>query len=177
MARKTIGIIREDKTPIDRRVPFTPTQAKEVELLFSDVKVKVQSSEVRTFSDQEYKDQGLEVVEDVSDCDILFGVKEVPIDNLIPNKTYFFFSHTIKEQPYNKKLLQTILKENIRLIDYEVLTDSNGLRIVAFGRYAGLVGAYNGIVTFGKRYNLFHLRPAHICFDLDDMKTEYAKAV
>ncbi|MEM9857329.1 MAG: NAD(P)-dependent oxidoreductase [Bacteroidota bacterium] len=175
MSEKTIGIIREGKIPSDKRVPFTPTQAKEIESLFPGVKVKVQSSEVRTFPDQEYLDQGLEVFSDISDCNILFGVKEVPMDQLIPNKTYFFFSHTIKEQPYNKGLLKAILKKKIELIDYEVLTDSNGLRIVAFGRYAGLVGAYNGILTYGKRYNLFQLRPAHECFDLDDMKTEYAK--
>ncbi|MEM6524155.1 MAG: NAD(P)-dependent oxidoreductase [Bacteroidota bacterium] len=177
MAIKTIGIIREGKIPSDKRVPFTPSQAKEIESLFPGITVKVQTSEIRAFSDQEYKDQGLTVVQDISDCDVLFGVKEVPIKELLPGKTYFFFSHTIKEQPYNKNLLKSILDSNIQLIDYEVLTNNEGLRIVAFGRYAGLVGAYNGILTFGKRYNLFHLRPAHTCFDLDDMKTEYSKVV
>ncbi|MGD1958842.1 MAG: NAD(P)-dependent oxidoreductase [Fulvivirga sp.] len=172
---KIIGIIKEGKVPIDKRVPFTPAQTSEIQSQFEGVKVKVQSSEVRAFSDQEYEEQGLTLTSDMSDCDVFFGVKEVPIEELIPNKTYFFFSHTIKEQPYNKRLLQTIVKKNIRLIDYEVLTDSDGLRIVAFGRYAGLVGAYNGILTYGKRYNLFRLRPAHTCFDLDDMKTEYSK--
>ncbi|MEM7107215.1 MAG: NAD(P)-dependent oxidoreductase [Bacteroidota bacterium] len=175
MSIKTIGIIREGKIPSDKRVPFTPAQAKEIEAIFKGITVKIQSSDVRTFSDREFLEQGLDVVDDVSDCDVLFGVKEVPVDDLIPSKTYFFFSHTIKEQPYNKELLRVVLEKNIRLIDYEILTDSNNLRIVAFGRYAGLVGAYNGILTYGKRYNLFHLRPAHSCFDLDDMKTEYDK--
>ncbi len=169
-----IGLIREGKVPVDKRVPLSPTQAAELERLF-DVKVVVQPSAIRCFKDNEYKSLGIEVVEDVTDCDILLGVKEVPMPDLIPNKTYFFFSHTSKEQPYNQKLLQTIIKKKIRLIDYEGLTDANGIRVVAFGRYAGIVGAYNGIMTFGKRFNLFNLRPANSCYDLDDLKTEYSK--
>ncbi len=175
MAKTKIGIIKEGKVPIDRRVPFTPGQAEEIARIFKNVEVKVQSSDIRSFSDEEYRDYGVKVTRDVSDCDILVGVKEVPVKNLIENKTYFFFSHTIKEQAYNRDLLRTILKKKIRLIDYEVLTNSNGIRIVAFGRYAGLVGAYNAVLTYGKRYNLFHLRPAHTCFDLEDLKTEYGK--
>ena len=115
------------------------------------------------------------MVENVDHCDILLGVKEVPIEKLIPNKTYLFFSHTIKEQPYNQKLLRAILEKKIRLIDYECLTDENGKRIIAFGRYAGIVGAYNAIWASGKRYNLYHLRRAHECYDLEDLKHEYAK--
>jgi len=106
---------------------------------------------------------------------VLLGVKEVPINELIEGITYFFFSHTTKEQPYNRKLLQTIIKKKIRLIDYEGLTNSKGTRVVAFGRYAGIVGAYNGILTYGKRYNLFNIRPAHHCHDLNDLKTEFSK--
>ncbi|TRX50416.1 alanine dehydrogenase [Fulvivirga sp. M361] len=175
MKKVKIGIIKEGKVPIDRRVPFTPQQVNEITERFDNVEIKVQSSDIRSFKDDEYQALGAEVVDDVSDCDILMGVKEVPMEDLIDNKTYFFFSHTIKEQPYNRDLLRLILKKKIRLIDYELLTDENNVRIVAFGRYAGLVGAYNAILTFGNRYNLFHLRPAHDCFDLDDLQTEYEK--
>ena len=169
-----IGIIKEGKVPIDRRVPLTPHQARIVQERF-DVKVYVQSSDIRCFTDQDYTDQGLAVQEDVSHCDILLGVKEVPIPNLVDGKTYLFFSHTIKEQEYNRSLLQEILKKKIRLIDYETLTDPSGNRVIAFGRWAGIVGAYNGLWTFGQRYNLFSIRRAFECFDLEDLKTEYSK--
>jgi len=175
MSKARIGIIKEGKIPIDRRVPFTPLQSREILDKFSNATVVCQDSDIRCFKSEEYHQNGIEVVSDVSDCDILMGVKEVPIENLIADKTYFFFSHTIKEQPYNRDLLREILNKNIRLIDYETLTDSNGQRIVAFGRYAGIVGAYNGVLTYGKRYNLFDLRPAHTCFDLEDLKTEFEK--
>lgn len=170
-----IGIIKEGKIPIDRRVPITPSQAAELNSKYDTLEVVCQSSDIRCFSDVEYRDAGVKVVNDVRDCDVLLGVKEVPLDLLIEGKTYFFFSHTIKEQPYNAKLLKTILEKNITLIDYEVLTEPTGNRIVAFGRYAGIVGAYNAIWTFGERYNLFHIRRAHECFDLDDLKTEFGK--
>jgi len=175
MSKVKIGIIKEGKVPIDRRVPFTPIQAKELQDKFDDVSLKCQSSDIRCFTDDEYRHNKVEIVDSVDDCDILFGVKEVPIENLLEGKTYFFFSHTIKEQSYNRDLLRAILKKNIRLIDYEVLTNATGQRIVAFGRYAGIVGAYNGILTYGKRYNLFNLREAHNCFDLEDLKTEFSK--
>ncbi len=171
---RKIGIIKEGKVPVDRRVPFTPEQVKELKEKF-DVEVKCQSSNIRCFSDEEYNKQGVLVNGSVEDCDILMGVKEVPLESLMENKTYFFFSHTIKKQAYNRELLHKVLEKNIQLIDYETLTSKNGTRIVAFGRYAGIVGAYNGILTFGKRYNLFDLRPAHQCFDLEDLKTEFNK--
>lgn len=175
MEKVKLGIIREGKVPVDKRVPFTPAQAKEVGETFPNVEVVCQPSKVRCFEDAEYLHNEIPVEENIDDCDILMGVKEVPIDQLVKDKTYFFFSHTMKEQPYNRKLLQAIIEKKIRLIDYEVLTDADGNRLVAFGRYAGIVGAYNGIWAYGKRYNLFNLRRAHECFDLDDLKTEYAK--
>lgn len=175
MAKTKVGIIREEKVPIDRRVPFIPEQTYEITQKFPEVEIVVQNSPIRCYEDNEYQAQGIEVCEDLSDCDILFGVKEVPPDLLIPGKTYFFFSHTIKEQSYNRILLQTVLRKGIKLVDYEVLTDTKQNRIVAFGRYAGIVGAYNGIWTFGKRYDLFDLRRAHECFDLEDLKTEFQK--
>jgi saccharopine dehydrogenase (NAD+, L-lysine-forming) len=170
-----IGIIREGKIPIDRRVALIPSQATDALQNFPGLEINVQNSDIRCFSDHEYQQLGLPVVDSVEDCDILLGVKEVPIPELISNKTYLFFSHTIKKQPYNRELLREILEKNIRLIDYETLLDLNKKRIIAFGRWAGIVGAYNAIWTFGERYNLYHLRRAHDCFDLEDLKTEYKK--
>lgn len=170
-----IGILKEGKIPQDRRVPFTPHQLAEIKKRFEEIEVVVQSSPTRCFTDDEYRDQGIEVNSELSDCDILMGVKEVPVHELIADKTYYFFSHTIKKQAYNRKLLQTILAKGIRLVDYETLTDHNGNRIVAFGRWAGIVGAYNGLWTYGKRYDLFTLIRAKDCFDLEDLKKELAK--
>jgi alanine dehydrogenase len=165
-----IGIIKEGKTPVDHRVPFTPQQCREIMERFPEVKVKVESSAVRVFNDEEYRQMGIEVSDDIRDCDVLMGVKEVPIADLIPDKTYFFFSHTIKEQAYNRPLLQSVVQKNIRLIDYEPLTDEEGHRVVAFGRWAGIVGAYNALWTYGQRYRLFHLPRAHELYDLEDLK-------
>ena len=168
----TIGLIREGKIPSDKRVSFTPQQVEEIQQRFPGVKVVCQESSERCFKDSEFKELDIDVVSDVSDCDILMGIKEVPIANLVDNKTYFFFSHTIKKQSYNRKLLQAILKKNIRLIDYEALKDTQGNRLVAFGRFAGIVGAYNGLWAYGKRYHLFELRRAFDCFDINDLKLE-----
>lgn len=170
-----IGIIREGKTPPDKRVPFSPLQVVEIEQRYPHVKVIVQESPVRAFTDDEYREKGIEVKSDVSDCEILMGIKEVPIPDLIPKKTYLFFSHTTKKQPYNKKLLQAVLEAKIRLVDYEGLKDKLNNRLVAFGRFAGIVGAYNGLLTYGKRYHLFEMRKASECFDLNDLKIELRK--
>lgn len=170
-----IGLIREGKTPPDKRVPFTPAQVEEIQQRFSHVKMFCEESPIRCFKDDEYAAVGAEIKTDLGDCDILMGIKEVPVEKLIPNKTYLFFSHTIKKQVYNRKLLQAVLQKNIRLIDYEALKDSQGNRLVAFGRYAGIVGAYNGLWTYGKRYNAFNIRRAHECFDINDLKLELRK--
>jgi saccharopine dehydrogenase (NAD+, L-lysine forming) len=170
-----IGLIREGKVPPDKRVPFTPQQVEEIIQRYPQVEVICQSSEHRCFNDSEYKALDIQVKENLSECDILMGIKEVPILELIPNKTYLFFSHTIKKQPYNRQLLKAVLKNNIRLIDYEALKDSQGNRLVAFGRFAGIVGAYNGLWTYGKRYHLFNLRRAYECFDINDLKLEVRK--
>lgn len=171
-----IGIIREGKNPPDKRSPFTPEQIQSLSEKYSDqFSFYVESSPVRCFSDEEFKQKGISVVENLSACDVLFGVKEVPVDKLIQDKTYFFFSHTIKRQSYNRGLLQAVLEKNIRLIDYEVLKDQEGNRVVAFGRWAGVVGAYNAFWTYGKKTALFDLKRAHECFDLADMKAELKK--
>ncbi len=175
MSTIKIGLIREGKNPPDKRVPFSPLQAEEIEQRFPGVKIVCQESSIRCYKDDEYKEQDIQISPDVSECDVIMGIKEVPIDNLIPNKTYLFFSHTLKKQPYNRKLLQEVLRKNIRLIDYEALKDRQGNRLVAFGRFAGIVGAYNGLWTYGKRYHAFSMRRAFECFDINDLKLELRK--
>lgn len=171
-----IGIIREGKVPPDSRVPFTPLQLKEIsEKYGAALTFLVESSPLRCYSDEEFRAQGIAVVEDISQADYLFGVKEVPIDQLKAGKTYFFFSHTIKKQIKNRALLKSVLSKDIRLIDYEVLKDEQGERVVAFGRWAGIVGAYNAFLTYGKKTGLYDLRRASACRDLDDLKDELKK--
>lgn len=174
MQRIKIGLIREGKVPPDKRVPFTPVQAEEIEQRFPHVKIICEPSEVRAYKESEYKELGIEVG-DTSNCDILMGIKEVPIKNLIAGKIYLFFSHTMKKQPYNRGLLQEALRKKIRLIDYEALKDTQGNRLVAFGRFAGIVGAYNGLWVYGNRYKKYSLRRAFECFDINDLKIELRK--
>ena len=154
------GIIKERKNPPDRRVIFSPNELTLLKQKYQQVSVKVETSDIRIFEDAQYINLGIEVVDDVSDCDILFGVKEVPIENLIANKSYFFFSHTIKKQPYNRNLLKAVLEKNIDLYDYETIVDAENRRLIGFGRYAGIVGAYNGIRAFGIKFELFKLPKA-----------------
>lgn len=151
-----IGLIREGKIPADTRVALTPAQCKWLQNNY-DVKIFVQSCKTRCFKDDEYKNAGIEVVDSIEHCSILFGIKEVPTGQLIDNKTYLFFSHTKKKQPHNRKLLQTILQKNITLIDYECLEHNDGHRIIGFGFFAGIVGAHNGIMAYGNRTKLFEL--------------------
>jgi alanine dehydrogenase len=152
-----IGILKERKNPPDRRVVLTPKKCAELLKTYPQLAIKVESSDSRFFSDEDYKNEGIEVLEDVSDCDVLLGVKEVPIENLIPNKKYFFFSHTIKKQKYNRDLLRAILAKNIELYDNETIVDKNNNRLVAFGIYAGFAGAYNAFRTYGLKFNLYNL--------------------
>lgn len=163
------GIIKERKNPPDRRVVFTPEELVRLKTEHLQAEVKVESSDIRIFTDQQYSDLGIEVTTDMSDCDVLFGVKEVPVDALIPNKKYFFFSHTIKFQPYNRKLLVAILDKNIELYDHETIVDANHKRLIGFGRYAGIVGAYNGFRAFGIKYDLFNLPKAETLKNKEDL--------
>lgn len=164
------ALIKERKNPPDRRVVFSPKECQEVIKKFPEAEIIVESSDVRVFSDQEYRDAGFEVKEDVSEADVLLGVKEVPIDALIPNKKYFFFSHTIKKQRYNQKLLKAILTKKIELYDHETIVRKDGSRLIGFGYYAGLVGAYNGFRMLGIRDNLFNLPKVESLHDLEEMK-------
>ncbi len=152
-----IGLIKEGKIPADNRVSLTPAQCKWIQKNAPDVHIVVESSPDRCFSDKEYQSAGAEITEDMSSCDILLGIKEVPAEKLIPEKTYLFFSHTKKKQPHNQKLLKTILEKKIRLIDYECLEHEDGQRIIGFGFFAGIVGAHNGMMAYGNRTGLFSL--------------------
>lgn len=154
------GIIKERKNPPDRRVVFSPEELARLKQQYHEAIIKVESSDIRIFSDQEYKNFGIEVTNDISDCDVLFGVKEVPVEDLIPNKVYFFFSHTIKKQSHNKKLLQAVLEKNIDLYDHETIVDAHNRRLIGFGKYAGFVGTYNSIRAFGIKFELFKLPKA-----------------
>ena len=163
------AIIKELKNPPDKRVVLPPKACRELIKTFPEMEIKVESSNNRTFTDKEYSKIGLEVTKSVDDCDVMLGVKEVPINALIPNKKYFFFSHTIKKQPYNRDLLRAVLEKNIELYDHEVITDKNGIRLVAFGRYAGIVGAYNGLRTYGLKTKTFNLPKAETLHDQKDL--------
>ena len=170
-----IGVIREGKVPPDKRVPLTPKQCKLLETKYPHVQVVVQPSPIRAYSDQAYLDEGITLREDLSECDIILGVKEVNIEDLIPGKKFMFFSHTIKKQPYNRELLQAIVEKNIQLIDYEVLKNKANKRVIGFGRYAGIVGCYNGLLTFGLKHGLYTLKPAHECADRKEVEDELKK--
>jgi len=163
------GIIKERKNPPDRRVVFTPEELVRLKKEHPEATIKVESSDIRVFSDEQYSNLGIEVTTNMSDCDVLFGVKEIPVDALIPDKKYFFFSHTIKKQVHNRKLLQAILEKNIELYDHETIVDATNKRLIGFGRYAGIVGAYNGFRGFGIKYDLFTIPKAETLQSKEDL--------
>jgi alanine dehydrogenase len=168
-----IGLIREEKQPHDNRVAFTPQQCQWIKQHYPQVKITVQPSAWRCFTDDEYEAAGITLSEDLSRCNILMGIKEVPVNTLIPGKMYLFFSHTRKKQPHNRHLLQTILQQNITLIDYECLVHEDGQRILGFGFFAGVVGAHNGLLTYGKKTGLYDLIPVHRCHDFKELIDRY----
>ncbi len=172
MQKLKIGVLREEKSPPDKRVPLTPLICSELTRKYPNLEIVVQPSKIRCYSDDEYTAFGITLQEDLKDCDVLMGVKEVPYENLIPGKKYFFFSHTIKKQPHNKKLMKALIEKKVQMIDYETLTDKNHNRIIGFGRYAGVVGAYNGVLGYGLKYDLFRLKPANLCRDRAEMEEE-----
>tara|TARA_R110002049_G_scaffold73909_12_gene190956 strand:+ start:13715 stop:14920 length:1206 start_codon:yes stop_codon:yes gene_type:complete len=169
------GIIRERKNPPDRRVVFSPKKLKEFKEKFSEAELCVETSNIRVFSDDQYKNEGIDVIDNMSACDVLFGVKEVPINALINNKKYFFFSHTIKKQPYNRDLLLAILEKNIELYDHETIVKENGARLIGFGRYAGIVGAYNGFRAIGLKNETFNLPKAETLDSQQELISELNK--
>ena len=172
---KTFAIIKERKSPPDRRVVFSPEKCQEVIKEFPDARIIVEASDVRIFSDESYRKAGFEVMEDISVADVMLGVKEVPVEALIPNKKYFYFSHTIKKQPYNRKLLKAMLTKKIEMFDHETIVNKTNRRLIGFGYYAGLVGAYNGFRGLGLRDNLFDLPKVDNLSDLESVKAELDK--
>jgi alanine dehydrogenase len=170
-----IALIKEGKNPPDKRVAFTPEQVLEIHRAYKNIEIFVESSDVRCYEDGEYAALGIQVVKEVSFCDVFFGIKEVPIQQLIPGKTYFFFSHTIKKQAYNRDLLRAVVDKNITMLDYEALKNVSGERIAAFGRWAGIVGAYNALWTYGQKTDLYLMKRAFECFDRQELKSELKK--
>ncbi|MBL86090.1 MAG: alanine dehydrogenase [Winogradskyella sp.] len=169
------AIIKERKNPPDRRVVFSPETLAKAREKFPEAEFVVESSDIRVFPDEAYAKLGFTVTDDVSDADVMIGVKEVPVENLIPNKKYFYFSHTIKKQPYNRKLLKAMLERNIEMYDHETIVKQSGARLIGFGRYAGLVGAYNGFRALGLRDGLFNLPKVETLADLEEVKAELDK--
>lgn len=168
-----IGIVREGKTPQDNRTPFSPKQCKEIQEQYPNVTFVVQPSPIRCFTDDEYQSQGILLQEDLSSCEIIFGVKETLVETLIPGKTYLFFSHTKKAQAHNKKLMKALIAKKIRMIDYECLTHDDGHRVVGFGYWAGVVGAHNGLLTYGQRTGAYKLNPVHTMKNFLELKESY----
>ncbi len=166
------AIIKERKNPPDRRVVLSPQACQKIIEDFPEAEIIVESSDVRVFKDSEYSELGIKVTKDVSQADVMLGVKEVPIEALVPDKKYFFFSHTIKKQPYNRKLLKAILDKNIELYDHETIVNKEGFRLIGFGYYAGIVGAYNGIRTVGLKYNAFKLPKASNLKNREELESE-----
>lgn len=177
MEKIKIGLIREGKVPPDHRVPLTPKQCKSIQAIYPNVEIIVQPSPIRAYNDEEYAAEGMKLNEDLSSCDIIMGVKEVNISDLIPNKKFLFFSHTLKKQPYNRDLLRAILEKKIQLIDYETIKNKQNKRVIGFGRYAGIVGAYNGFRAMGLKTGLFDIKPANKCADRKEMEAEMSKIV
>jgi saccharopine dehydrogenase (NAD+, L-lysine-forming) len=170
-----IGLIRERKNPADNRVALTPAQCVHVQNAYPGISVVVEPSPVRCFTDAAYTRAGITVQENLSGCDILLGIKEVPPEALMPGKTYFFFSHTKKKQPHNQSLMHALIKQNIRMIDYECLTHADEQRILGFGLFAGIVGAHNGLLAYGKKTGLYTLKTAHELDNYQELIAQYDK--
>jgi len=175
MDKIKIGVIKEGKIPSDKRVPLTPKQCRLLETTYPFVEVVVQPSPIRAYKDEAYLAEGIKMNEDLTDCEIILGVKEVNISDLIPNKKFLFFSHTLKKQSYNRALLQAILDKKIQLIDYEALKNKSNKRVIGFGRYAGIVGCYNGFLTYGLKHELYELKAANKCADRKEVEEELKK--
>lgn len=165
---KRIGILRETKIPVDNRTPITPAQCKKLLSTYPGLEIYVQPSCLRVFPNEEYIKAGAVLSEDMASCDWLFGVKEVSIKSLIPDKHYFFFAHIGKMQPYNQNLCRAMIEKNITLTDYEYLT-KEGKRLVSFSFWAGVMGVYNSLRLYGLRHDLFDLPAPDKKFSVPDI--------
>ena len=164
-----IALIKETKTTVDNRVALSPKQVAVLNKRFPQHEIVVQASYIRAFSDDEYRSEGVRVVDHVDDCDVLFGIKEAKIESLIPDKHYFFFGHIAKMQEYNRPLLQAFIQKHITFCDYEYLVDDNNIRVCAFGWWAGIVGVYYTLRGYGLKYKLYNLPKPDHHFTLDQL--------
>ena len=164
-----IALIKETKTPVDNRVALAPKQVAELNRRFPQHQIVVQASDIRAYSDDEYRAEGVQVCDNVSDADVLFGIKEAKIESLIPDKHYFFFGHIAKMQEYNRPLLQAFMQKHITFCDYEYLVDDNNIRVCAFGWWAGVVGVYYTLRGYGMKHNLYELPKPDRRFTLDQL--------
>lgn len=160
-------------------MPIVPADVKrlidERGLAFS-----VEASPTRAFSAEDYRSAGADVTDDLSGCPIIIGVKEIPVAKLQPNKTYVYFSHTIKGQSGNMPALRRLMETNCQLIDYEKIVDGQGRRLVFFGNYAGLAGMIDTLWALGERLRVEgvaspfeHVRPAHVYRDLEHVREAF----
>ena len=164
-----VGILKETKHPVDNRVALAPEQIVSLQERFPRAKFYVQKSDIRAYSDDDYSSVGVSVVDNVSDCDVLFGIKEADIQTLLPNKHYVFFGHIAKEQPYNQPLIRKMVELGITFSDYEYFVDDNDQRLCAFGWWAGVVGTYNSLRAYGIKYKLFELPKPDLKFTLEKL--------
>ena len=169
------ALIKERKIPQDRRVVMSPEACKKLVETYADAEIIVESSDSRVFKDEEYSNLGFTVTNDISDADVLLGVKEVPVDALIPDKDYFFFSHTIKKQPYNRELLRAIIESNINLFDHEAIVNEKNFRLIGFGYYAGVVGAYNGFRAWGLKFGNIDLPKVTTLRDREELNAKLSE--
>ena len=172
-----IGIRREDKNRWERRTPLIPKDV--IKYVQQGYKFVVQPSPIRAFADEQYRDAGAKIEEDLSDVELILGIKEIPVDKIIPDKTYMIFSHTVKGQKYNMAMLKKIMDTNSTLIDYELIRDDKGRRLIFFGKYAGNAGIVDTLSYLGKRLAsqgidnpFFKLQQAYRYETLDNIKNE-----
>ena len=170
-----IGIRYEDKYAMERRVALVPDHVRE--LIQKGLQFEVEKSDKRVFKDHEYAAAGAELVDKIKKADVILGVKEMPIDIFEEHKTYIFFSHTIKGQPYNMPLLRRMIEKKVNLIDYERITDEKGRRLIFFGRFAGLAGMINSLWSLGQRWKekgyetpFLHIQQTHHYDSLEEAK-------
>lgn len=182
MGKTRFGIRVEDKDDWERRVPLTPNQVAAA-ARNSEVGFVVQPSSSRIFPDEEYRQAGAEVADDLSPTDIVLAIKEIPAKLLLPGKTYVYFAHVIKGQPHNMPMLAKMLELGCTLIDYEKICDEDGRRLIFFGRFAGLAGMIDTLWALGQRLRregfptpLAEIEQAHAYDSLHDAKIAIRKA-
>lgn len=172
MKTLTLALITERKVPADHRVALLPEHCRQILQQYPGTQILVEPSAVRAIPDAAYAQAGCTVTADISPAQVLFGIKEVPASYLQDSKTYFMFSHTIKKQAHNQALFAAMAEKQVTLIDYECLVDERNQRTVAFGYFAGVVGAYNGLRGYGLKHGLFSLPPATQCHDREGMRVQ-----